>query len=573
MQLVFIAEDPRGDECHIVVTEHPVYLKSVQIGELEGNAFSYRFAKKLPMEGWSDVIVNAQSMFGNGGIAELAGKGVVIHEPKFFLDYARHAVDDFHRETETHVRYDQFGWKNDNSSFLYGKMLYTSVGPVEAIGAKEVETRSQWIGPRPKGNVEAWTEAADALFASDMEAYSTMVLASFAAPLMRFQSQDEGGAILHLFTPGSGQGKTTALNAAWSVWGTKEGLALTNEDTRVSKPIAIGTLANLPVIYDELRDKDPEYIRRMVVMFTEGRDRMRGMVDGTIRHTKANWQTIMLSAANNSLIDQLQGDGVDAPAFRVLEMSSTLSTRIDKTKGDRLKRILNDNAGHAGDAYLRYLLHPPVLEFARTSLEKWTQEIWDVTRLDSAHRFRVRAVGAIAVAAALVNKLELLHFQTDRIVEWLVKELGAGKNVGTVSASMPVENATNALGEFINEHYGEMLVVRHEWRPRKERQLPLVKPHHKLTIRYEIEPQRVFISESVFREWAIKKQMSPRTIIETLEKSLVVTNRKRGVTLSAGTDIPGAQVQCIEINAAHPTMSGLVAAVTELRAQGQAEAS
>ena len=67
--------------------------------------------------------------------------------------------------------------------------------------------------------------------------------------------------------------------------------------------------------------------------------------------------------------------------------------------------------------------------------------------------------------------------------------------------------------------------------------------------------------------------MSPRTIIETLEKSLVVTNRKRGVTLSAGTDIPGAQVQCIEINAAHPTMSGLVAAVTELRAQGQAEAS
>ena len=53
-------------------------------------------------------------------------------------------------------------------------------------------------------------------------------------------------------------------------------------------------------------------------------------------------------------------------------------------------------------------------------------------------------------------------------------------------------------------------------------------------------------------------------IIETLEKSLVVTNRKRGVTLSAGTDIPGAQVQCIEINAAHPTMSGLVASVVEL---------
>jgi hypothetical protein len=563
-KLYAVTEGNKGQKVEVLLCNH-VRLKSVQTGELDRTSHSYCFEHHLPKKGWTDVLLDAKVLFSSSGISELAGKGVVIHDAKMFMNYARLIVDDFNEQSATHVRYDQFGWKNENTSFLYGKMLYTSVGPVEAIGAKEVETRSQWIGPRAKGNVEAWTEAADALFASDMEAYSTMVLASFAAPLMRFQSADEGGAILHLFTPGSGQGKTTALNAAWTVWGSKEGLALTNEDTRVSKPIAIGTLANLPVIYDELRDKDPEYIRKMVVMFTEGRDRMRGMVDGTIRHTKANWQTIMLSAANNSLIDQLQGDGVDAPAFRVLEMSSTLSQRIDKTKGDRLKRILNDNAGHAGDAYLRYLLHPPVLEFARTSLDQWTQEIWDITRLDSAHRFRVRAVGAIAVASALVNKLGILHFQTDRILAWLIRELGTGKNVGTVSASLPAETAINALGEFINEHLGEMLVVRHEWRPRKERMTPIVRPQHRLSIRYEIEPQRVFISESVFREWALKKQLSPRSVVETLEKTLVVTNRKRGITLSAGTDIPGAQVMCIEINAAHPTMSGLVASVSELQ--------
>ena len=562
-QLVHIKEDKSGP-IETVLSEHPVYLKSVQTGELDRTSFSYCFAKRLPLEGWSDVIIDARSMFGASGIAEFFGKGVVVHDPKLFLNYVRHAVDDFHKEIETRVRYDQFGWKNDNQSFLYGKMLYTAAGPVEAIGAKEVETRSQWIGPKPKGNVEAWTEAADALFASDMEAYSAMVLASFAAPLMRFQSADEGGAILHLFTPGSGQGKTTALNAAWSVWGTKEGLALTNEDTRVSKPIAIGTLANLPVIYDELRDKDPEYIRRMVVMFTEGRDRMRGMVDGTIRHTKANWQTILLSAANNSLIDQLQGDGVDAPAFRVLEMSSTLSQKIDKTKGDRLKRILNDNAGHAGDAYLRYLLHPPVLDFARRSLDQWTQEIWDITRLDSAHRFRVRAVGAIAVASALVNKLGILHFQTDRIVQWLIGELGEGRNVGTVSSAAPLDYAITSFGEFMNEHLGETLVVRHEWRPRRERQIPLVRPQHRMSIRYEIEPQRIFISESVFRDWASKKQIPARTVLEALGKAGVVVSRKRGITLSAGTDIPGAQVACIEANAAHPVMSGVVASITDL---------
>lgn len=570
---LFTIDEIDDEHSASIVAHHPVYLMGVQTGELDSNAFSYRFTKSLPREGWSVIVIEAKLLHGNGGIADMFGKGVVIHDGKMFLNYARHAVDVYHSDAETAVRYDQFGWKNDNQSFLFGKMLYTSVGPVEAIGAKEVGTRSQWLGPKKGGSVQAWTNAADALFASDMEAFSAVVLASFAAPLMKFQSQDEGGAIIHLFTPSSGMGKTTALTGAWTVWGTKEALALTNDDTRVSKPIAIGTLANLPIIYDELRDRDPEVIRRLVVMFTEGRDRMRGTIDGTIRHTKANWQTILLSAANNSLIDQLQGDGVDAPAFRVLELSGALAPGIDKTKGDRLKRIMNDNAGHAGDAYLRYLMNPEVLAWTKQALEKWTQEIWDSTRANSAHRFRVRAIGAIAVAAALVNKLGILHFQTDRIVAWLMRELGQTYNKGTVSdASMTsLEQAISSLGEFINDHYGETIVVADRFKAKSPKMIPILKPHNRLSIRYEIATGRVFLSESVFRDWAIKKQLSPRTVLDLLEQNGVIVARKRGVTLSAGTDVPGAQVSCIEANATHPVMSGLVLSVTDLQGRQEAD--
>lgn len=514
------------------------------------------------MSGWSDVIVNASLLHGTSGIAEMFGKGVVIHEPKPFLTYVRHAVDEYHDEEETETRYDQFGWKNENTSFLFGKMLYTKVGPVEAIGAKEVSTRSQWLGPKRGGNLSAWTEAADSLFASDMEGISTTVLASFAAPLMRFCSADEGGAILHLFTPGSGTGKTTSLMGAWTVWGTKEGLNLTNEDTKVSKPIALGTLGNLPVVYDELRDKDPEVIRRLVIMFTEGRDRMRGTVDGTIRHTKASWQTILLSAANTSLIDQLQSDGPDAPAYRVLEIGTALPRSIDKVKGDRLKRALNDNAGHAGDAYLRYLMQPEVLAWTREALEKWTAEIWAKTQLDNAHRFRVRLVSAIAVASVLVSKLGIIHFQTDRIVDWCLQQLSDTRDAGTTSDAPSIDQAIGSLGSFINEHYGETLVVADRFKPKQARMIPLLKPHNKLTIRYELATQRVFISENVFRDWAVKKQLSPRSLLALLKKHGVIIDTKRNITLSAGTDIPGAQTQCIEANADHPAMSGLVQAVT-----------
>jgi hypothetical protein len=53
-------------------------------------------------------------------------------------------------------------------------------------------------------------------------------------------------------------------------------------------------------------------------------------------------------------------------------------------------------------------------------------------------------------------------------------------------------------------------------------------------------------------------------VLDTLKEHDVIVDM-RNVTLSAGTDIPGAQVLCIEANASHPVMSGIVAAVTELR--------
>lgn len=562
-KLAFASEGPKGDSVEHTVSDFPVFLDTVQTGELDAARFSYKLRRHLPQEGWRDIVVDAKTLFGASSAAELADRGLVIHEHKHFLNYARHAVTDFHTEHETHIRYDQFGWKNDDTSFLYGDRLYTAVGPVTAIGAKEVQTRSQWIGPKKGGSVLAWTEAADALFAADMESFSTMLLASVAAPLMRFQSRDEGGCIIHLFTPASGQGKTTALTGAWTVWGTREGLSLTNEDTRVSKPITIGTLGNLPVIYDELQNRDPDEIKRFVVMFTEGRDRMRGMVDGTIRHVRATWQTLCLSASNNSLVDQVQGDGIDAPIYRILELHSTLPKTIDKTKGDRLKKILNDNAGHAGDVFLRYLTDPNVLPWAKAAVDKWTQDIWDATKLPAEHRFRVRAVGAIAVAAKICEKLDLLHFNTDRIVSWLVEGLGSHVNQNGGKMITP-ESATSVMGSFINDHMNEVLTVPDKYKPRQT-MVPRRLPQSRLSVRYEIATARILIAEDIFRKWAVKNGFAYRYVLDELERAQIVVNRRKMATLAAGTDLPSAQIPCIEVNARHPAASGLVASVEELQ--------
>jgi hypothetical protein len=42
---------------------------------------------------------------------------------------------------------------------------------------------------------------------------------------------------------------------------------------------------------------------------------------------------------------------------------------------------------------------------------------------------------------------------------------------------------------------------------------------------------------------------------------VLITNKRRLVTLSAGTDIPGGQVWALEINGSHPALSGVLAPV------------
>lgn len=565
-ELLVRSENQGGDPIEIKVCDQPVVLLGVQTGEIERGTYSYRFNKHLPIDGWENVLIDAAALHGSGGIATMFGRGIVIHDGKAFLNYARWAVDDYHHRESLQMRYDQYGWKNEDTSFYFGKHLYTPVGPIEAIGAKEVTTRQQWLGPKPGGSLPAWTEAADSLFASNMEATSAAVLASFAAPLMKFQARDEGGAILHLYSRASGYGKTTALTGAWTAWGVKDGLSLTNEDTRVSKPILMGALGNLPVIYDELSDRDPEAIRKMVVMFTEGRDRMRGTVDGTIRHTKARWQTILLSASNESLVDVLAGTDDDAPSYRVMQLDLEAPKFTEKEKRDKLVRVLNDNSGWAGDAYLRYITQPSTLEWLHSALKQWTDEIWSTTGLGAPFRFRVRLVGAIAVAAAITNELGLLHFDVERITQYLIDQLQKDKVTAFLQPETPIEKAVSAFGEFINEHFGETLVVPDKFYARGARMVPILRPHNRLTVRYEIKPQLLYVAYAPFAEWCNKHQHSARLVLKAMEAHGIVLNGRRNVTLSAGTDIPGAQVGCIELNAGHPALGGFVQAVQQAQA-------
>lgn len=553
-----------GKDIELLISEYPIFLEGVQTGELNTTRFSYHFKQYLPLQGWIDIHVSAEELLGPGGIGKLFGRGAVIHEPKAFMHYVHMAVDTFNKERKLRMRYEQFGWKEGGNAFLCGQRLYRAGAVETVLGTDEVRTRAQFLEPAKTGSLEDWSNAANSLFQLGCEAQSFALLCAFAAVFTPLHSANEGGAIVHLVSGASGTGKTTTLAGVSSVWGHSRGLQITNIDTAVAKSITLGTLGNLPAVYDEMWARDPEVVREFVMTFTNGRDKLRGTRDGEVKHVMASWQTLLVSAANLSLVELLNSTaGVEAPAMRVLEFPLELPPHIQHSQGDRLRKALEANAGHAGDVYLRYLMQDDVRRWALDALQQWTDDIWEETKLRAEHRFWVRTLGSVAVAASLVTQLGILSFQPSRIVEWAIKELTSRKD--ETERSLP-DAHSRVLNEFLAEHINDTLVMQNAHvQGNRSRQLAILKPSRRLLIRYEINPGKIYVQETVFRKWLLNKSVNARELVADLKKQHVLLGM-RAITLAAGTDFPGGQARCFEVNALHPLLGGVLTEITELQA-------
>lgn len=566
MQLMFLGENAKGKADNIIVSQYPIYLESVQTGEVTSDSFSYRFKQWLPQEGWLEIALTAEQVMGANGMGKLFSKGAAIRDAQLFKQFVVLSIDQFNETNRLKMRFDQFGWKQDESGFLYGKNFYSPKGVDPALGSEEVRTRSQWLGPRAGGSLAKWSHAASSLFAQGCEPQSFALLAAFAAPLMRFHAAAEGGAVVSLQSEESGSGKTTALTAAASVWGRMDGLSLVNIDTGVAKSLTLSALGNLPVIYDEFSNRDPEVVKDFIIVFTNGRDKMRGTIDGTIRHTAAGWQTLLIAACNLSLVDLVNSvGGTDAPGFRVLEFGGVaLPSGISHKKGDQLRKDLEANSGHAGDAYLRYLVQPDVMAFVRQAMPKYTDDLWEKTGLSSEHRFRIRAVASVGIAATLVGPsgLNMLPFSPQRIIDWAIEQVKNKHDAAPITGQRGFR-AISVLSRFLGEHISNVVVVAGAHQMGRDDHM-LVQPSGKLLIRLERKNGRLAISEDALQRWMSKNQISYAGFVQKMQESGLIIERRRMASLGVGTTLPSVLQACIEINMNDPQLSGVAAPVEQL---------
>jgi hypothetical protein len=345
-----------------------------------------------------------------------------------------------------------------------------------------------------------------------------------------------------------------ALAGASSVWGDRRGLSLTNEDNRVTKWLTLGALGNLPLVYDELQTRDPQALRDFVINFTNGRDKMRATREGQIRHSTSTWQTLMITASNSSLVDSLSTSSQsDAPALRVIELPLDIPPALVHQIGDKLKDELIKNAGYAGEVYASYLVQPKVVDFIKSSLTKYTAEIYARTQCKNEHRFWVRATACITVAALLVNELKLVEFSSDRIVNFLVNAITPDDS--------PAKRAqkdwyVEALSEFMAIEGTNFLVVPTPWRPGIGLMRAIREPRAVLAGRFIISTNKLSVNYAKLRAFAVEHEIPIKDWIRTLQARGAIGEVHRQ-NLCQGTEVPGAQMGVIDIDLNHPSLAGV----------------
>jgi hypothetical protein len=542
------------DRC-VKITSFKFEVASIHAGEVHRDQTHYLIRHFKPHEGWTELDLPASAMFGPMMAPTLANLGVVIHDAELFRGYIREAVDALARKERSKMQFEQFGWKEGNTQFLYGDQLYSPSGVSSTACSGELRYRSQWLKPAPGGSVAGWKQAVDCLMGRGSEGMSFTILASFGAVLMRFMEDNEGGAIINLMTKHSGAGKTTALSGAYTVWSSSDrGLGLTTIDTKVTKGVTLGAMCNLPVVYDEFSNKDPDIVREFVMLFTSGRDKMRADSAGQIMHTASGWQTILFTASNVSIIDTLLATGEsEAPAFRVLEFPVESSGALTLTEASRLKKQMEDNAGHAGAAFLQYLVQPEVLAWAKQKLGDLSTEIFTKGGFRKEHRYWVRALAASGVAALMVEKLGLISFSPQRIMGWAIQHF-----VDQITAQRDRESSIPLLSRYLNDHIGETLIMPGPAEGR--RPMPPIgdKPRLRVSVRAEVKGEAIYISEASLRAYVAKNGSGYRALIKELHASGILTAERTSTVLSAGTELRSGQVQCIRVDGGHPALTGVV---------------
>ena len=252
------------------------------------------------------------------------------------------------------------------------------------------------------GTLDGWREGV-AMPAVGNPVLLLALCAAFAGALLARCNAESGG--VH-FVGDSSTGKTTALQAACSVWG-GEGYRRSWRATANGMEGAASMFNDSLLALDEISECDPRDIGAIVYSLGNGRGKQRASRTGTVR-TVTRWRCFIVSTGETTIETSMQEGGQRVKAGQAVRL---LDVRVQRRHGawdelhghasgtafsDSIKRAAATHYGHAGRAFLQRL--------TREHGEDFNEALAGILALPA---FAVRGDGQVKRAAARFAMLAL----------------------------------------------------------------------------------------------------------------------------------------------------------------------
>ena len=270
-----------------------------------------------------------------------------------------------------------------------------------------------------------------------------------------------------------------------------------------------------------------------------------------------------LCSSNASFYEKLgvHKSSPDGEMMRLLEYQIEPSTIIDPVTAKKMfDHQLKDNYGHAGPIYVQYLVNE--LEEALGCLHAVQERIDREMKLTSRERFWSAVIACNLTGGLIARNLGLIDYDMKAIYEWALTMLADVRQ----DIAAPVNNSASIIGDFINRHIRNALIVDGNVDNRtKLHAAPLQEPYGDLIIRYEPDRKRLFIVAKAFRDDCVETQIGYKDTLNELKSKGIFVGAKN-TRMSKGMKITSPGVHALEFDCTVPDFLDLNGLVESLSA-------
>jgi len=367
---------------------------------------------------------------------------------------------------------DRLGWSDEAcGAFVLGDGRVLGDGEVvyqseTTPGAAEAMTAS--------GDLAGWRETVAAVCVGNPLLIVSVSLA-FSGPLLEPLAMDGGG--LHL-RGASSRGKSTALRAAASVWGSPRFVQSWRATSNGLEGVATACNATLLAL-DELGEVSGREAGAAAYMLANGTGKARASRSGAARRS-ARWRVALLSSGEISLADKMAEAGGRAAAgqeVRLLDLAATERRfgTFDDLHGaadgaafaDRVREATAAHHGTAGPAFVARLLEerPETLAAVRAMRDAFVARASERFRLgEEGQSIRAASrLGLIAAAGELATEWGLTGWPVGAARDAALDALGLWLEGRGGAGPAEAREAERRVRAFLAAHGTSRFEVLHDW--------------------------------------------------------------------------------------------------------------